>query len=121
MLTCFTLLRIESTNTTLSNQLSNLNSSQSSSSTELDTLKRALESAEADKRSLMAVVDRIKESDVQRDDEVKTMRDRLKDAREEIAQLHTKLSQATASDQANMVSLASSWHSNRFFTNFTSY
>jgi nucleoprotein TPR len=48
-------------------QISNLSTSQSSSSTELDQLKHRVEDAERKKRDLMGVVSRLKEDATQRD------------------------------------------------------
>jgi len=51
----------------LQSQIATLSRTQSSSSTELDTLKHRVEDTEREKRDLVGVVSRLKEDSAQRD------------------------------------------------------
>ncbi|KAG1766147.1 hypothetical protein EDD22DRAFT_978513 [Suillus occidentalis] len=82
-------------------QISNLSTSQSSSSTELDQLKHRVEDAEREKRDLMGVVNRLKEDATQRDDEVQNLRNSLRQARQEHQTQETQVRELRSSETSN--------------------
>ncbi|KIM43182.1 hypothetical protein M413DRAFT_9931 [Hebeloma cylindrosporum] len=69
--------------TALQTQISTLSSSQSLSSTEVETLKQRVVDTEREKRELVGVISRLKDESSQRDEEINTLRTNLKEARQE--------------------------------------
>ncbi|OBZ68761.1 Nucleoprotein TPR [Grifola frondosa] len=84
----------------LQTQLSALSSTQSVSSTEVDTLKHRVEDTEREKRDLIGVVSRLKEDTTQRDEEIQTLRTNLKQARQEHQSLESQLRELRSSETA---------------------
>ncbi|KAH9035765.1 hypothetical protein EDB85DRAFT_841961 [Lactarius pseudohatsudake] len=72
---------LASSKSNLESQISTMNSSQSVSSTELDSFKHRVEDTEREKRDLLSVVSRLKEDSAQRDEEIQTLRTSLKQSR----------------------------------------
>ena len=66
-------------------------SSQSSSSTDLTSIKRTLEDTEREKRDLLIIIDRLKDDAAQRDDELQNLRESLKTVRKEQQTVETEL------------------------------
>jgi predicted nucleic acid-binding Zn-ribbon protein len=66
-LTAFHSCHTASSRAALQAQINTLSSSQSSSSTEVDTLKHRVEDTEREKRDLVGVVSRLKEDSAQRE------------------------------------------------------
>ncbi|KAH9480632.1 Protein MLP1-like protein [Psilocybe cubensis] len=67
----------------LESQLTRLSTSQSSSSTEVENLKRRVDDTEREKRELVGVISRLKDEGSQRDEEIQALRANLKEARQE--------------------------------------
>lgn len=73
----------------MQNQLSQLSTTQSTSSFELTSLRRKVEETEREKRDLMSVINRLEEDAAQREEEVVHLRDSLKAVRKEQQELET--------------------------------
>ncbi|KAG1780540.1 hypothetical protein EV702DRAFT_1078352 [Suillus placidus] len=82
-------------------QISNLSTSHSTSSTELDQLNNRVQDAEREKRGLMGVVNRLKEDATQRDDEVQNLRNSLRQARQEHQTQETQVRELRSSETSN--------------------
>ncbi|KAF8887179.1 hypothetical protein BD779DRAFT_1672932 [Infundibulicybe gibba] len=78
-------------NTALQTQLQELRNSQSSSSSEVDTLKHRVDDTEREKRDLLGVVSRLKQDASQREEEIQTLRTNLKEARQEHQALEARV------------------------------
>ncbi|TFY82201.1 hypothetical protein EWM64_g1811 [Hericium alpestre] len=98
---------LASLNASLQSQVTSLTSSQSSSSTEVDVLKRRVEETEREKRDLVGVVSRLKEDSVQRDEEIQTLRASLKQARQEYQALETQLRELRSTENSTKFKLDS--------------
>ncbi|KII91087.1 hypothetical protein PLICRDRAFT_28915 [Plicaturopsis crispa FD-325 SS-3] len=72
-------------------QITSLSSSQSTSSTEADSLKHRMEDTEREKRDLVVVVSRLKEDSTQREEEIHTLRANLKQARQDHQELESQV------------------------------
>ncbi|EIN12937.1 hypothetical protein PUNSTDRAFT_97919 [Punctularia strigosozonata HHB-11173 SS5] len=83
--------RLAASQHTLQSQVASYNASQTSSSTELDTLRHRLDDSEREKRDLVAVITRLKEDITQRDEEIQTLRSNLKQARQDHQALESQV------------------------------
>ncbi|KAF8967178.1 hypothetical protein BDZ97DRAFT_1917117 [Flammula alnicola] len=81
-------------------QLSALSASQSTSSTEVETLKRRVDDTEREKRDLVGVISRLKDESSQRDEEIHTLRANLKEARQEHQALEAQLRELRSTETA---------------------
>ncbi|KAH9974884.1 hypothetical protein BGW80DRAFT_1444514 [Lactifluus volemus] len=96
-----------SSKSNLESQLSTLNSSQSISSTELDSFRHKVEDTEREKRDLLGVVSRLKEDGAQRDEEIQTLRTSLKEARQDQQSLETQLRELRSAESSTKFKLDS--------------
>ncbi|KAI0081625.1 hypothetical protein K474DRAFT_1635534 [Panus rudis PR-1116 ss-1] len=86
-------------------QLSSLSTSQSASTSEVDTLKHRIEDVEREKRDLIGVVSRLKEDSSQRDEEINTLRSNLKQARQEYQSLESQVRELRSTETSNKFKL----------------
>ncbi|OCH84090.1 hypothetical protein OBBRIDRAFT_808494 [Obba rivulosa] len=85
----------------LQTQLVSLTTNQSISSTEVETLRHRVDDAEREKRDLVVVVSRLREDITQRDaEEILTLRNNLRQARQEYQALESQLRELRSSDTA---------------------
>ncbi|KAL4250041.1 hypothetical protein ABKN59_004926 [Abortiporus biennis] len=91
----------------LEEKLSKVSNAESSSHSEVDTLKRRVEDTEREKRDLIGVVSRLKDDSAQRDEEIQTLRTNLKQARQEYQALETKLREIRSTETATKFKLDS--------------
>ncbi|KAH9056279.1 hypothetical protein EDB87DRAFT_1637584 [Lactarius vividus] len=98
---------LASSKSNLESQISTMNSSQSVSSTELDSFKHRVEDTEREKRDLLSVVSRLKEDSAQRDEEIQTLRTSLKQARQDQQTLETQLRELRSADSSTKFKLDS--------------
>ncbi|KAH9169938.1 hypothetical protein EDB89DRAFT_1980725 [Lactarius sanguifluus] len=96
-----------SSKSNLESQISTMNSSQSVSSTELDSFKHRVEDTEREKRDLLSVVSRLKEDSAQRDEEIQTLRTSLKQARQDQQTLETQLRELRSTESSTKFKLDS--------------
>lgn len=87
----------------LQNQLSNVTSTQSTSSFELSSLRRKVEETEREKRDLMSVISRLEEDAAQREEEILHLRENLKASRREQQEAETTAREIRSSDTATKV------------------
>ncbi|KAI0953616.1 hypothetical protein AcW1_007790 [Taiwanofungus camphoratus] len=92
---------------TLQAQITTLSTTQSASSTEVDTLKHRVEDTEREKRDLITVVSRLKEDGVQREEEIQTLRANLKQARHEHQALESQLRELRSTENSTKFKLDS--------------
>ncbi|KDQ20838.1 hypothetical protein BOTBODRAFT_320357 [Botryobasidium botryosum FD-172 SS1] len=78
---------------TLESQLGALNNNQSSSSAELDALRRRVEDSDREKRDLVSVVNRMREDGTRREEEIDSLRLRLKETRSELLTVQSELTE----------------------------
>ncbi|EPQ51089.1 hypothetical protein GLOTRDRAFT_66309 [Gloeophyllum trabeum ATCC 11539] len=90
--------RLATTNKELQRQIATLSNSQSSSSTEVLSLRQRVEDVEREKRDLVLVVSRLKEDGAQREEEIQTLRTNLRQARQEHQTLEAQLREARSSE-----------------------
>ncbi|KAF7299642.1 hypothetical protein HMN09_00969600 [Mycena chlorophos] len=88
-------------------QLSTLSTSQSSSSSEAESLKHRLEDTEREKRDLVGVISRLKQDSSQRDEEIHALRANLKEARQDHQTLESQLRELRSSETATKFKLES--------------
>ncbi|KAG2147462.1 uncharacterized protein EDB93DRAFT_1147386 [Suillus bovinus] len=93
--------QLAASKSSLEAQISNLSTSQYTSSTELDQFKHRVEDAEREKRDLMGVVNRLKEDATQRDDEVQNLRNSLRQARQEHQTQESQVRELRSSETSN--------------------
>ncbi|KAI9449362.1 hypothetical protein BJY52DRAFT_1215953 [Lactarius psammicola] len=98
---------LASSKSNLESQISTLSSSQSVSSTELDSFKHRVEDTEREKRDLLNVVSRLKEDSAQRDEEIQTLRTSLKQARQDQQTLETQLRELRSAESSTKFKLDS--------------
>ncbi|KAH8980106.1 hypothetical protein EDB92DRAFT_1901586 [Lactarius akahatsu] len=98
---------LASSKSNLESQISTMNSSQSVSSTELDSFKHRVEDTEREKRDLLSVVSRLKEDSAQRDEEIQTLRTSLKQARQDQQTLETQLRELRSAESSTKFKLDS--------------
>lgn len=98
---------LASSKSNLESQISTLSSSQSVSSTELDSFKHRVEDTEREKRDLVGVVSRLKEDSAQRDEEIQTLRTSLKQARQDQQTLETQLRELRSAESSTKFKLDS--------------
>ncbi|KAH9009576.1 hypothetical protein EDB84DRAFT_1571134 [Lactarius hengduanensis] len=98
---------LASSKSNLESQISTMNSSQSVSSTELDSFKHRVEDTEREKRDLLSVVSRLKEDSAQRDEEIQTLRTSLKQARQDQQTLETQLRELRSTESSTKFKLDS--------------
>lgn len=72
-------------------QIQALSNSQSSSSSEVEALKRRVEDTEREKRDLVGVISRLKQESIQQEEEIQTLRGNLKEARHEHQSLEAQV------------------------------
>jgi len=112
---------LASSKSNLESQISTMSSSQSISSTELDSFKHKVEDIEREKRDLLGVVSRLKEDSAQRDgmfcisftyrvysnrtllEEIQTLRANLKQARQDQQSLETQLREVRSAESSTKV------------------
>ncbi|TFK40767.1 hypothetical protein BDQ12DRAFT_679995 [Crucibulum laeve] len=82
-------------------QVSALSNSQSSSSSEVDTLKHRIEDTEREKRDLVGVISRLKQESAQREEEIQTLRTNLKEARQEHQALEAQVREVRSTETSN--------------------
>ena len=87
----------------LETQLSELGRNQSTSSHEVESLKRKLEETERDKRELLGVVSRLEEENSSREEEIERTRELLKTTRREYTELETTLREVRAAETSTSV------------------
>ncbi|TFK52180.1 hypothetical protein OE88DRAFT_1367940 [Heliocybe sulcata] len=85
-------------NRELEHKIANLSNTQSSSSTEVITLRQRVEDTEREKRDLVLVVSRLKEDSAQREQEIQTLRTNLRQARQEHQTLEAQLREARSTE-----------------------
>ncbi|KAH9992148.1 hypothetical protein BJV77DRAFT_1067895 [Russula vinacea] len=100
---------LASSKSNLETQITSLSSSQSFSSTEIDSFKHRVEDIEREKRDLLGVVSRLKEDSAQRDEEIQTLRANLKQARQD--QQSWKLNLENFARPNLLLKCVLSWHS----------
>ncbi|KAL0960729.1 hypothetical protein HGRIS_005754 [Hohenbuehelia grisea] len=88
-------------------RVDNLSNSQSSSSTELDTLKHRVEDTEREKRDLLGVVSRLKQESGQQDEEIQTLRNNLKEARQDHQALEATVRELRSTETSTKFKLES--------------
>ncbi|PBK97398.1 hypothetical protein ARMGADRAFT_637587 [Armillaria gallica] len=88
-------------------EISRLSTTQSTSSTELDDVRRRLEDSEREKRDVMAVVSRLKQDETQREEEIQTLRKHLKDARQEHQTLENQVRELRSTETSTKFKLES--------------
>ena len=111
---------LASSKSNLESQISTLSSSQSISSTELDSFRHRVDDIEREKRDLLGVVSRLKEDSAQRDgvflfllsyayaeklslEEIQTLRASLKQARQDQQSLETQLRELRSAESSTKV------------------
>ena len=92
-----------SSRNTLQSQLSSNSIAQTSSSEELSLLRKKFEDAEREKRELLGVVSRLEEDITQRDTEIDSLREALKEARKGNQELEGTVRDIRASERATTV------------------
>lgn len=88
-------------------EITRLSTTQSTSSTELDDVRRRLEDSEREKRDVMAVVSRLKQDETQREEEIQTLRKHLKDARQEHQTLENQVRELRSTETSTKFKLES--------------
>ena len=94
-----------------------LQSSQSTSSTELTSLQRAFEDAEKEKRDLLIIIDRLKEDASQRDEELQTLRESLKVMRKDSQAVEAELREVRFTETSTKVCISDQYN-HSFFLSF---
>ena len=84
--------------TKLEDKLSEAGRNQTTSSHEVESLKRKLDETEREKRDLLGVISRLEEESASREEEIERTRELLKSARREHAELETTLREARATE-----------------------
>lgn len=82
-----------------------MSTSQTSSSQELDILKKNTDEAEKEKRDLVGVVNRLHEDVAQKDEEIIHLRESLKVARKEAQELESSIREVRSTERSMTVSL----------------
>ncbi|KAK0187834.1 hypothetical protein F5146DRAFT_1060914 [Armillaria mellea] len=88
-------------------EIARLSTTQSTSSTELDDVRRRLEDSKREKRDVMAVVSRLKQDETQREEEIQTLRKHLKDARQEHQTLENQVRELRSTETSTKFKLES--------------
>ncbi|KAH9948873.1 hypothetical protein B0H21DRAFT_731535 [Amylocystis lapponica] len=88
-------------------QITSLSTTQSVSSTEVETLKHRVEDTEREKRDLVGVISRLKEDVTQRDEEIQNVRSHLKAARHEYQEVERQLREVRSTENSTRFKLDS--------------
>ncbi|KAL6308319.1 hypothetical protein BKA93DRAFT_560042 [Sparassis latifolia] len=92
---------------TLQTQISAISTTQTASSTEVETLKHRVEDVEREKRDLVGVVSRLEDGSAQREEEIRTLRGNLKQARQEHQALESQVRELRSSETSTKFMLDS--------------
>ncbi|KDR82878.1 hypothetical protein GALMADRAFT_58080 [Galerina marginata CBS 339.88] len=99
--------RLAEENAALQVQIAKFSTSQSSSSSELEVLKRRVDDTEREKRELVGVISRLKDESGQRDEEIQTLRSNLKEARQEHQALEAQVRELRSTETATKFKIES--------------
>ncbi|KAG9227404.1 Protein mlp1 [Pleurotus ostreatus] len=97
--------KLATSNAALREQLKTLTSSQSVSSSELESLKSRVEDTEREKRDLVNVISRLKQEGTQQEEEIQNLRSNLKEARQEHQTLEATVRELRSSETSTKFKL----------------
>ncbi len=84
-------------------KLSQVSSTQSTSTHELDTLRRRIDETEREKRDLLGVVSRLKDDATQHHEDTRILRDDLKTARKERQEMEMEMRELRSGETSTKV------------------